>query len=185
VRALNAADSHRPPPGRRLPRSFFARDATVVAPELLGTILRVGGRNAVITEVEAYTRDDPASHTFRGPTARNASMFGPAGVLYVYFVYGMHHCVNIVTGRAGDGQGVLLRSVIVDGVDRRSTTGPGRVCRELGIDRTFDGTTAVVYPGSRPTEVAVTPRIGITRAADWPRRWVVVADRPPRRRSGT
>ena len=156
----------------------------MVAPELLGTVLRVGGRNAVITEVEAYTRDDPASHAFRGPTTRNSVMFGPAGVLYVYFVYGMHHCVNVVTGEVGDGQAVLVRSVVVDGVDPRLTTGPGRLCRELGIDRTFDGTSAVVYPRSQPVEkVTVTPRIGITRATDWPRRWVIVAERPTGRRS--
>jgi DNA-3-methyladenine glycosylase len=145
-----------------------------VAPELLGTVLRVGGLNAAITEVEAYTQDDPASHSFRGRTGRSAVMFGPAGRLYVYFVYGMHHCVNIVTGREGDGQAVLIRSVLVEGIDRRLTTGPGRVCRQLGIDRTFDGQPAVVYPTDAPPGVvSVTPRIGITRAVDWPRRWVL------------
>lgn len=162
--------------GRRLPQSFFERDATVVAPELLGTVLRVGGFAAVITEVEAYTQDDPASHSFRGQTVRNTVMFGPAGVLYVYFVYGMHHCVNVVTGRAGDGQAVLIRSVVVPGIDPRRTTGPGRVCRELSIDRTHDGAAAIVHRGASPVATAVvTPRIGITRAADWPRRWVAAA----------
>jgi DNA-3-methyladenine glycosylase len=141
-------------------------------------VLRVGGRNAVITEVEAYTADDPASHSFRGPTRRNAVMFGPPGVLYVYFIYGMHHCVNLVTGAVGDGQAVLVRSVRVAGLDPRVTTGPGRVCRALGIDRNLDRTVAVVYPGSPPVEpVVVTPRIGITKAADWPRRWVLDARR--------
>jgi DNA-3-methyladenine glycosylase len=141
-------------------------------------VLRVGGRNAVITEVEAYTADDPASHSFRGPTRRNAVMFGPPGVLYVYFIYGVHHCVNVVTGTVGDGQAVLVRSVRVAGLDPRVTTGPGRVCRVLGIDRNLDGTVAVVYPGSPPEEpVLVTPRIGITKAADWPRRWVLDARR--------
>lgn len=160
--------------GRRLPQSFFVRDATVVAPELLGTVLRVGGRDAVITEVEAYTQDDPASHSARGATQRNAVMFGPAGRLYVYFVYGMHHCVNIVTGREGDGQAVLIRAVSVEGIDGRLTTGPGRVCRQLQIDRAFDGAQAVVHRGSGPmSPVVVTPRIGIRRAVDWPRRWLV------------
>ncbi|MGD9998646.1 MAG: DNA-3-methyladenine glycosylase [Ilumatobacteraceae bacterium] len=157
-----------------MPQSFFGRHSTEVAPDLLGRILRVGLHRARITEVEAYSSDDPASHTYRGLTARNAVMFGPPGRLYVYFIYGMHHCVNIVTGAKGDGQGVLIRSVEVPGMDRRLTTGPGRVCRVLGIDRNLDGTIAVVHEGSPPTESPlVTPRIGITRAADWPRRWVV------------
>jgi DNA-3-methyladenine glycosylase len=138
----------------------------------LGTVLRVAGWDAVITEVEAYTQDDPASHSFRGSTPRNAAMFGPAGVLYVYFVYGMHHCVNIVTGADGDGQAVLVRSVLVEGIDPRRTTGPGRVCRELGIDRSCNGMAAIVYRGTPPAVVAVTPRIGISRAVDWPRRWI-------------
>jgi len=140
----------------------------------LGTVLRVHGHDAVITEVEAYTQDDPASHSHRGPTPRTMAMFGPAGVLYVYFVYGMHHCVNIVTGHPGDGQGVLIRSVRVKGIDPRRTTGPGRVCRELQIDLTDTGTVAVVHRGAPPASpVLVTPRIGITRAVDLPRRWVI------------
>jgi DNA-3-methyladenine glycosylase len=138
-------------------------------------VLRVGGHDATITEVEAYTRDDPASHAFRGPTPRNEVMFGPAGVLYVYLVYGMHHCVNIVTGAVGDGQAVLIRAALVDGIDARRTTGPGRFCRELGIDRTFTGLPAIVHRGTPPVTVAVTPRIGISRAVDWPRRWVVLS----------
>jgi DNA-3-methyladenine glycosylase len=157
-----------------LPQSFFARHSTEVAPDLLGRVLRVGTHQATITEVEAYSSEDPASHTFRGLTPRNAVMFGPPMRLYVYFIYGMHHCVNIVTGAEGDGQGVLIRSVSVVGMDRRLTTGPGRVCRVLGIDRHLDGTIAVVHQGSPPEgHVAVTPRIGITKAADWPRRWLV------------
>lgn len=133
----------------------------------------MAGWDATITEVEAYTRDDPASHSFRGQTPRNEVMFGPAGVLYVYFVYGMHHCVNIVTGAEGDGQAVLIRAVLVDGIDPRRTTGPGRVCRQLGIDRDLNGITAIVHRGAASTSVTVTNRIGISRAVDWPRRWLV------------
>jgi DNA-3-methyladenine glycosylase len=164
----------RPPVlGPRLRSGWFARDATDVAPDLLGAVLRFGGHDAVITEVEAYTADDPASHSWRGCTSRNAVMFGPPGRWYVYFVYGVHHCLNIVTGGVGDGQAVLIRSVAVYGIDPRSTTGPGRVCRTLGIDRDADGTLAVVHRGQGPIgPVVVTPRIGITRATEWPRRWV-------------
>lgn len=161
---------------RRLPVSFFARDATVVAPELLHKVLRVGsGRAAIdarIVEVEAYTQDDPASHSWRGPTARNAVMFGPPGRLYVYFVYGMHHCVNVVTGPTGDGQAVLLRAAVIDGVDPRRSNGPGKLTVALGIDRTHDGAPAHVLDDGAPAPRAtVTPRIGITKAVDWPRRW--------------
>ena len=162
---------------RRLPVSFFARDATVVAPELLHKVLRMGsGAGAIdarIVEVEAYTRDDPASHSFRGATARNAVMFGPPGRLYVYFVYGMHHCVNIVTGASDDGQAVLVRAAVIDGVDLRRSNGPGKLAVALGVDRTHDGERAnVLDDGATSPVAAVTPRIGITKAVDWPRRWV-------------
>ncbi|MFN8022261.1 MAG: DNA-3-methyladenine glycosylase [Acidimicrobiales bacterium] len=161
---------------RRLGASFFARDATVVAPELLHKLLRVAGPDgpvdARICEVEAYTQDDPASHSFRGPTPRNAVMFGPPGRLYVYFVYGMHHCVNVVTGREGDGQAVLIRAVVIDGVPPRRTDGPGKLTKVLGLDRTHDGVAANVLDDGSPLPPAVPgPRIGITRAVDWPRRW--------------
>lgn len=155
-----------------MPPAFFARDATDVAPDLLGTVLRVAGWDAVITEVEAYTSDDPASHSFRGRTPRNAPMFGPPGSLYVYFIYGMHHCVNIVTGADGDGQAVLVRAVFVEGIDPRRTTGPGRVCRELGIDRNHNGDAAIVHRGTPPASFEVTARVGISQAVDWPRRWI-------------
>ncbi|MEX1104609.1 MAG: DNA-3-methyladenine glycosylase, partial [Ilumatobacteraceae bacterium] len=118
----------------RLDSAFFARDATVVAPELLNTILVIDGIRARITEVEAYTQDDAASHSFRGSTRRNAVMFGPPGLLYVYLIYGMHHCINIVTGESGDGQAVLIRGAVIDGVDPRLTNGPGKLARVLGVD---------------------------------------------------
>lgn len=159
-----------------LPPTFAERDATVVAPELLNKLALVHGRLARITEVEAYTADDPASHSFRGRTGRNAAMFGPSMHWYVYLIYGMHHCLNLVTGAEGDGQAVLIRAVVVDGVDPRRTTGPGRLCRELGVHRAFDGTMAELFDDGTapPTAPEVTPRIGITKAADWPRRWRVV-----------
>lgn len=157
-----------------LPVEFLAGDAPAVAPQLLGKLWLVGGQLARLTEVEAYTADDPASHSYRGPTPRTRTMFGPPGHLYVYLVYGIHHCANIVTGSEGDGQAVLIRAVEIEGVDSRTTTGPGRVCKALGIDRSCDGSAVALFddgtpPPSRPT---VTARIGLTKATDWPRRWV-------------
>jgi len=159
----------------RLPPTFADRDAVEVAPTLLNKLMRVHGTLARITEVEAYTADDPASHSFRGRTPRNAVMFGPAGYWYVYFIYGMHHCVNLVTGADGDGQAVLIRAVHIEGVDPRTTTGPGRLTRVLGIDRSLTGEVAELFDDGTPppTRPIVTPRIGITKAADWPRRWLL------------
>src|SRR5262245_18081125 len=108
------------PVGRALPRRFFARSTEIVGRELLGKILLcrdqrdrrggvVGGR---IVETEAYLSErDPASHAFRGKTPRNASMFGPAGTSYIYLIYGMHHCFNVVTEKPGIGEAVLIRAV--------------------------------------------------------------------------
>lgn len=158
-----------------LGKTFLARDATVVAPDLLNKLIVLRGVHARITEVEAYTMDDPASHSFRGRTPRNASMFGPAGRWYVYLIYGMHHCLNVVTGSAGDGQAVLVRAVEVDGIEPRLTRGPGRLCRQLGVDRSLDGERAALYDdGTAPPLVpTVTGRIGVSRATDWERRWLV------------
>ncbi len=149
-------------------------------------------------EVEAYREDDPASHSHRGRTARNATMFGPPGHLYVYFTYGMHHCANVVTGAVGDGQAVLLRAAVpVAGLDelwarrpgaRREldlTNGPGKLCQAFGLDRRFDGLD-LCAPGSPvricddgtppPVAPVVTGRIGIRHATERPWRFVV----PPR-----
>ena len=160
---------------QRLPTTFAERDALIVAPELLNKVIVVGGRVARIVEVEAYTADDPASHSFRGCTVRNASMFGPAGRWYVYLIYGVHHCLNLVTGAVGDGQAVLIRSVLIDGIHPSLTRGPGRLCRELGIDRSIDGAEAHVADDGvpPPAEPLVTPRIGISKGAEMPRRWLV------------
>ena len=165
---------------RRLPPEFFARNATDVAPELLNKLLCVGGMDARIVEVEAYTQDDPASHSFRGRTRRNEVMFGPPGRLYVYFVYGMHYCANLVTGTVGDGQAVLLRAVVIAGIDRRTTDGPAKLARTLGFDLQHNGASVDVYDdGVDPPELAlVSSRVGITRAADWPRRYRLP---PPRK----
>jgi DNA-3-methyladenine glycosylase len=139
-----------------LPRDFFARDALVVAPALLGKLLvrevdgmRLTGR---IVEVEAYLgAEDAASHAYRGRTPRNASMFGPPGHAYVYLIYGIHHCLNVVTGPAGQAQAVLIRAIQpIEGLAamrmmrgratmRHLTDGPGKLCQALRIDRSHDG----------------------------------------------
>jgi DNA-3-methyladenine glycosylase len=174
-----------------LDQAFFARDALVVAPELLGKVLVAGPCAGRIVEVEAYRSDEPAAHSFRGPTPRTAVMFGPAGRLYVYLSYGMHRCANVVTGADGDGQAVLLRALTpLRGLDvmtaRRSgrraalANGPGKLCQALGIDLADSGTdlTAVgeiriVDDGtSPPIAPIITPRIGITKAVDLPWRFV-------------
>jgi DNA-3-methyladenine glycosylase len=170
---------------RRLDASFFAGDATAVAPQLLNKVFVVDGCAGRIVEVEAYTSDDPASHCYRGHTPRNAVMFGPPGRLYVYFAYGMHHCVNIVTGSDGDGQAVLLRAIEpLDGLDmmrsrrgsvpeRALTDGPGKVAQALGLDLADNGRAAEVYDDgvAPPEEPRIGPRVGIRHAADWPRRF--------------
>lgn len=186
-----------------LERSWCERDAPIVAPLLLNKLLVAGpvvgalvdtvvsGR---IIEVEAYTSDDPASHTFRGRTPRNGVMFGPAGRAYVYTSYGIHQCLNVVTGRAGDGQGVLIRAVVpIEGLDliaeRRShraarelANGPGKVGQAFGISATHNGTDLLdptsrlrlVDDGTPPPSTPVTgPRIGITKGVATPWRFRV------------
>ena len=140
---------------RPLPRAFFRRDSRRVAPELLNKIL-VGpdGRSARIVEIEAYCGDfDEAAHTFNGKTARNATMFGPPGHLYVYFTYGMHWCANAVCGEENEGVGVLLRAAQpLTGLacmralrararsDHDLCSGPAKLCQAFGITRADDGT---------------------------------------------
>ena len=186
---------------RPLPAEFCAVDAPDLAPKLLNKLLvtRIGGVVTVgrIVETEAYREDDPASHSFRGPTPRNATMFGPPGHVYVYLSYGIHRCANIVAGPEGSGAAVLVRAVTpVCGLevmrrrrggrdDRRLTDGPGKVCEALGIDLRHDGADHA-DPGGEllladdgmapPPRPLVGPRIGITRGTDTPWRFRV-ADR--------
>ena len=136
-----------------LDRSFFARDSTVVAPELLNLLFVARGVTGRIVEVEAYAGSrDAASHAYRGRTPRNATMFGPPGHLYVYFTYGMHFCANVVCGMEGEAYAALLRAVApIEGIDlmrsrrpkartdRELCAGPARLCQALGIGRADDG----------------------------------------------
>jgi DNA-3-methyladenine glycosylase len=186
-----------------LPRSFFDRTATDVAPDLLGCVFWSAGPAGLVAvrlvEVEAYEgTTDPASHSFRGRTARNAVMFGPPGHAYVYFTYGMHYCANIVCRRPGDTSALLLRAgQVIEGSDlaaerrngqreRDLARGPGRLCQALAIDRTLDGTD-VCTPGTPlgigpalerpgPALIRTGPRVGITKAADRPLRFWLAGD---------
>jgi DNA-3-methyladenine glycosylase len=183
-----------------IPREFYDRPATEVAPDLLGCVLRHGSVAVELSEVEAYMgRDDPASHSYRGQTPRNAVMFGPPGYSYVYFTYGMHFCVNLVCGPGHTPTAVLLRAGrIVAGEElarsrrpssRRDSdlaSGPARLCQALGIDLSQNGSD--VCEGAEP-QLAVTsttdssdrkirrgPRVGISVAAELPWRYWIDGD---------
>ena len=172
----------------------LGRTSLEAAPSILGRRLesRVGGvvTAVALTEVEAYMGpDDPASHAYRGRTARNSSMFGPPGTLYVYRSYGIHWCMNVTCGPEGAPQAVLLRGgTPIEGVEvmerRRGrqdhlTDGPGKLCQALGVTGDHDGSTVFEGPvllGERVLdgEVEATPRIGISRATD--REWRFVLE---------
>lgn len=174
--------------------AMLAGPASAVAPRLLGSYLvrELNGRRLVgkIVETEAYDESDAASHTFRGQTKRNATMLGEPGHLYVYFTYGMHYCCNVVCGPAGYGSGVLIRAVEpVEGeelmvqnrhgvIGRNLTSGPGRVCQSLAIDKTFDGhdlnqppISLVIQPALPDCDIIQATRIGIKQAVEMPWRF--------------
>jgi DNA-3-methyladenine glycosylase len=181
-----------------LARDFYERDVTDVARDLLGCYLVrrrgsriIGGR---IVEVEAYGGPgDPGSHADRAPNGRARIMFGEPGILYVYFTYGMHHCMNAVTGAEGDASAVLIRALEpvwdvkamrrgapTNLADHLVASGPGRICRALGIDRRLNGTDLVdgpvrILPGER-LEASEGVRIGLS--TDDERRWRFYSDSP-------
>jgi DNA-3-methyladenine glycosylase len=179
---------------------FLRGPAEEVAPRLLGCELvrELNGQTlrGRIVEVEAYDQADAASHSYRGRTPRTDVMFGPAGFLYVYFTYGMHYCMNIVTGPEGHGSAVLIRALeplagqVIMSQNRHGlagdqlTNGPAKLCQALGVDRSWNGHNLstpplqlIVRPQLPQTEVVQSTRIGISRAQDVPWRWYVAGNR--------
>ena len=167
---------------RKLPRSFYDRDTITVAKELLGKYLvrvsRGVERIGRIVEVEAYLGShDLAAHSARGLTERTKVMFGPPGHAYVYFIYGMHHCMNVVTEREGHASAVLLRALEpVKNVTGR-TCGPGLLCRALQIDKRLnahdllsDNFFIAALPKAGPLVIVKRPRVGVDYARHWARR---------------
>lgn len=165
--------------------AFFLRPPEAVARDLIGASLLYDGVGGTIVETEAYHPADPASHSFKGPTLRNAAMFGQPGTVYVYRIYGMHWCLNFV---CEPGSAVLIRAIEpVEGLDRMTerrgalaprllTTGPGRLCAALGITRDDDGRSLFEAPfaitlNRKVRDVLVGPRIGITKAVEEPLRF--------------
>jgi DNA-3-methyladenine glycosylase len=177
-----------------LARGFFARSVHEVAPELVGTTLLVDGVGGRIVEVEAYDAGDPASHGYRGPTARNRAMFGPPGHAYVYRSHGVHWCLNLVCGDEGIPEAVLVRALEpASGIDRMRArrgldeerllcSGPGRLCQALAITGGHDGLALDRAPfdlraREEAPEVVRGPRVGISRAAELPWRYGLAGSR--------
>jgi DNA-3-methyladenine glycosylase len=169
-------------------RRFFSRSVHEVACDLIGTVLLVNGVGGRIVEVEAYHHTDPAAHSFRGPTERNAVMFGPPGYAYVYRSYGIHWCLNLVCEPEGSASAVLIRALepttglptmrrrrgVAD--ERLLCSGPGRVGQALGVTEAYNGLALdappfAIFARRGPVEVVVGPRIGITKAIDKPWRY--------------
>jgi DNA-3-methyladenine glycosylase len=172
----------------KIRRDFFARSVHAVAPDLIGAALLFDGVGGRIVEVEAYDHEDPASHGFAGRTERNATMFGPPGHAYVYRSYGIHWCLNFTCEGEGIANAVLIRALAplvgLDTMRRRRgvsderllCSGPGRLCQAVGITRAHDGLSLDQPPfelraRAGDVDLAIGPRIGITKAAEKPWRY--------------
>jgi len=177
-----------------LRRDFFARSVHEVAPDLIGITLLVDGVGGRIVEVEAYDQEDPASHAYRGRTARNAAMFGPPGQAYVYRSYGIHWCLNLVCAEEGVPQAALIRALeptagleeqrrrrgVSD--ERALCSGPGKLCQALAITGEQSGLALDLPPfrleeRSEVPDIVTGPRVGITRATELPWRYGLAGSR--------
>jgi DNA-3-methyladenine glycosylase len=173
---------------KRLTRGFFDRSVHEVAPDLIGAVLLVDGVGGRLVELEAYHHTDPAAHSFRGPTRRNAVMFGPPGFVYVYRSYGIHWCLNFVCEATGSASAVLIRAIEpVAGLAvmrrrrgisdvRLLCSGPGRLCEALGVTDKHNGFALdappfALFARTGKVEVVSGPRIGITKAIERPWRY--------------
>jgi len=176
----------------RLKQSFFARSVHEVAPDLIGATLLIDDVGGRIVEVEAYHHTDPAAHSYRGPTERNAVMFGPPGYAYVYRSYGIHWCLNFVCEPAGSASAVLIRAIEpTEGLakmrrrrkltqspldERLLCSGPGRLAQAMGVTRAHNGLPLdrlpfEIYARATDLEIVAGVRIGITKAAELPWRY--------------
>ena len=160
----------------RLPYNFYKRNVVEVAKDLIGNNLVFGNYQGIITETEAYRGiDDEASHAYRGLKNRNAIMFGPPGHLYVYMIYGIYYCLNVVTEEIGQPSAVLIRGLKLPNI---YLNGPGKICRYLGITKRDNGINLAnsdnlyLTEGSNIKNITVTPRIGINKATDKPWRFI-------------
>jgi len=183
---------------RPLPRTFYNRPAIEVARALLGTVLVHGSTSARIVETEAYLGlEDRAAHSWAGPTPRTQVIFGKPGHAYVYFIYGMYHCLNVVAEPEGSPGCVLIRAVEpLEGIPRMRrrrpaaravenlANGPGKLTLALGIDRRHNGADFTTGPltihppeHSEKIHIGVSPRIGIRHCADWPLRFFIQGSR--------
>lgn len=177
-----------------IPAGFFEADSVAVAQAAVGMTLLVDGVGGIIVETEAYHQEDPASHSYSGPTPRNAVMFGPPGRVYVYRSYGLHWCMNFVCEREGMGAAILIRALepthgLAEMAERRGTadprllcSGPGRLCQALGVTRAHDGLRLDhapfdLRPRRAEPRLVAGPRIGISRAVDQPWRFGLAGSR--------
>lgn len=182
----------------KIEKQFFAAPTLTVASNLLGlTLVRrtpQGDRAGIIVETEAYTENDPACHANRGKTRRNAAMFGPAGTAYVYLIYGMHYCFNVVTGNEGIGEAVLIRALApIKGIslmeEARGTSdvkllcsGPARLCQALDITAAENGISLTeesifFLRGDPPAAIVTTSRVGISTGRDLPYRFYIAGNK--------
>ena len=180
--------SRSPKPGKPLKRAFFARSVHEVAPDLIGVTFLFNGVGGIIVEVEAYHHTEPAAHSYRGLTPRNAVMFGPPGFTYVYRSYGIHWCINFVCEKTGSAAAVLIRALEpTHGIpamrrrrrlhdERALCSGPGKLTEALGITHAhnglaFDAPPMALYARNVELEVVTGIRIGLTKAVELPWRY--------------